>query len=65
MRRHRLSIPKGIGLILEFRVFNVGSPYNNIAGHRARTLEEVVAVYEKQRADEQERTLKVMAEKGS
>ncbi|RDW60188.1 putative NADH-ubiquinone oxidoreductase subunit 1 [Coleophoma crateriformis] len=46
-------------------VFNVGSPYNNMAGNRARTLEEAVAVYEKQRADEQERTLAAIAEKSS
>lgn len=45
------------------RIFNTGSPYNVVAGHRSRNMDELVAHYEKKNTENEERKLKALAEK--
>ncbi|RDL38553.1 putative NADH-ubiquinone oxidoreductase 17.8 kDa subunit [Venustampulla echinocandica] len=44
-------------------IFNTGSPYNGVAGHRARNMDELVAHYEKLNTENEERKVKALAEK--
>jgi hypothetical protein len=44
-----------------YRVFNTGSPHNAVAGQGPINLENVIAHYEKQNAEEDERRAKIKA----
>jgi hypothetical protein len=40
------------------RIFNTGSPWNNVAGQGPRNMDQLVAHYEKLNADEEEKKVK-------
>ncbi|KAL3417567.1 NADH-ubiquinone oxidoreductase 17.8 kDa subunit [Phlyctema vagabunda] len=46
-------------------IFNTGSPYNGVAGHRARNMDEVVAHYHKLNADAEIKKLKALEQERS
>jgi len=45
------------------RIFNTGSPWNNVAGQGPRNIDQLVAHYEKLNADEEEKKVKPLEKK--
>jgi hypothetical protein len=52
-----------VRLLIGNRIFNTGSPYNVSAGQGARNMDELVAHYEKQNAEREEKRIKALEEK--
>jgi hypothetical protein len=46
-----------------YRIFNTGSPWNNVAGQGPRNIDQLVAHYEKLNADEEEKKVRPLEKK--
>jgi hypothetical protein len=46
-----------------YRIFNTGSPWNNVAGQGPRNMDQLVAHYEKLNADVEEKKVKALEKK--